>query len=59
MGTTFIVMTTLKLAAMGGLGISLASGLQYFHEFKLSKKKKGGEEDGIGEVLREKSKFIS
>jgi hypothetical protein len=56
--TTFIVMTTLKLAAMGGLGISLASGLQFFHDFKLTKKKKGGEEDGIGESLREKSRLI-
>lgn len=58
MATTFIVMTTLKLAAMGGLGISLASGLQFFHDFKMSKKKKGGEEDGIGESLREKSKLL-
>jgi hypothetical protein len=59
MGTAFIVMTTLKLAAMGGLGISLASGLQFFHDFKMSKKKKGGDEDGIGESLREKSRHIS
>jgi hypothetical protein len=58
MGTTFIVITTLKLAAMGGLGISLASGLQFFHDFKLNKKKKGGDEDGIGESLREKSRLI-
>ncbi len=58
MATTFIVMTTLKLAAMGGLGISLASGLQFFHDFKMSKKKKGGDEDGIGESLREKSRLI-
>lgn len=58
MATTFIVMTTLKLAAMGGLGISLASGLQFFHDFKMSKKKKGGEEDGIGESLREKSRLL-
>jgi mannose/fructose/N-acetylgalactosamine-specific phosphotransferase system component IIC len=59
MGTTFIVITTLKLAAMGGLGISLASGLQYFHEFKLNRKKKGGDEDGVGESLREKTRFIN
>jgi hypothetical protein len=58
MATTFIVITTLKLAAMGGLGMSLASGLQFFHDFKMSKKKKGGDEDGIGESLREKSRLI-
>lgn len=58
MGTTFIVIATLKLAAMGGLGITLATGLQYFHDFKLTKKKKGGEEDGVGESLREKARSI-
>lgn len=58
MGTTFIVIATLKLAAMGGLGISLASGLQFFHDFKMSKKKKGGDEDGVGESLREKSRLL-
>lgn len=56
MGTTFVVMTTLKLACMGGLGIALATGIQYFHEFKLSKKNKGDDSDGIGEALLKKSR---
>jgi hypothetical protein len=59
MGATFIIMTTIKLATMGGLGIGLATGLQFFHEFKLTKKKKGGEEDGIGETIRERAGRIS
>jgi hypothetical protein len=61
MGTTFIVMTTLKLAAMGGVGIALTSAFQFFHTFELKgkKDKKGGSENGIGESLRKKSEFIS
>ena len=58
MGTTFILMTTLKLAAMGGLGITLATGIQYFHEFKLSKKSKGVDENEIGESLLKKSRSL-
>jgi hypothetical protein len=58
MGTSFVIMAALKLCAMGGIGISSALGLQYFHEFKLSKKSKGSEEDGIGENLRKKSQSI-
>jgi mannose/fructose/N-acetylgalactosamine-specific phosphotransferase system component IIC len=59
MGTAFIVMTTLKLATMGGLGIALTTGLHFFYDFKPNKKKKGGEEDGVGETLRQKSRFIN
>jgi hypothetical protein len=61
MGTTFIVMTTLKLAAMGGVGIALTSAFQFFHTFELKgkKDKKGGSENAIGESLRKKSEFIS
>jgi hypothetical protein len=60
MATTFIVMTTLKLATMGGVGIALTTAFQYFHTFELkSKKKKGDDESGIGKSLREKSEFIS
>jgi hypothetical protein len=53
-------MTTLKLAAMGGIGLSLTTAFQYFHnfDFKPNKKGKGGDSD-VGEVLREKSKHIS
>jgi anionic cell wall polymer biosynthesis LytR-Cps2A-Psr (LCP) family protein len=64
MGTTFVVMTTLKLCVMGGVGIGLTVMYQYFNnfEFKSSKKKeKGGESDvsGIGESLRQKSRSLS
>jgi hypothetical protein len=60
MGTTFVVMTTLKLCAMGGVGIALTSAFQFFHTFELKgKKKKGGEEDGIVKDLLEKSRHIS
>ena len=61
MGTTFIIMTTLKLAAMGSVGIGLTTAFQFFHNFELKTKKgkKGGEEDGSVETLREKSRHIS
>jgi hypothetical protein len=59
MGTSFIIIATLKLATMGGIGIASALGLQFFHEFKLGKKSKGGDENGVGESLREKSRHIS
>lgn len=60
MGTSFIIMTTLKLAAMGGVGIALTTAFQYFHNFDFKpNKKKGGETDGVGESLREKSKSLS
>jgi hypothetical protein len=61
MGTTFVIMTTLKLATMGGLGIGLASAMQFFHnyDFKLKKGKKGSEDNDHGNILREKSRHIS
>jgi hypothetical protein len=61
MGTTFVVMTALKLAAMGGVGITLTTAFQFFHNFELKTKKdkKGGSENGIGESLRKKSELIS
>jgi hypothetical protein len=61
MGTTFVIMTTLKLAAMGGVGIALTSAFQFFHNFELKgkKDKKGGVESGIGESLRKKSELLS
>jgi hypothetical protein len=59
MGTTFILMTTLKLATMGGVGLALTTAFQYFHNFDWKpSKKKGGDSDAI-ELLREKSKSIS
>lgn len=59
MATTFIVITTLKLCAMGGVGISLITAFQYFHNFDFKpNKNKGGELDVIGESLREKSRSI-
>jgi hypothetical protein len=59
MGTSFVIMAALKLCAMGGIGISSALGLQYFHEFKLSKKSKGSDEDNVSQSLRKKSELIS
>jgi mannose/fructose/N-acetylgalactosamine-specific phosphotransferase system component IIC len=60
MGTTFIVMTTLKLAAMGGVGIALTTAFQYFHNFDFKpNKKKGGDSSDIGDILRDKSRHIS
>jgi hypothetical protein len=60
MGTSFVLMATLKLATMGGVGIALASAFQFFHtfEFKTSKGKKGGDDNGVGESLRKKSESI-
>jgi hypothetical protein len=60
-GTTFIVMTTLKLATMGGVGLALTAAFQYFHnfDFKPNKKGKGGESNDVGETLLEKSRRIS
>lgn len=59
MGTTFIVVTTMKICAMGGVGIALTTAFQYFHNFDFKPKKKGGDPDGIGKLLREKSRHIS
>lgn len=60
MGSAFIVMTTLKLATMGGVGLALTTAFQYFHNFDLKpNKKKGGDTNDIGETLREKTRHIS
>lgn len=64
MGTTFVVMTTLKLCVMGGVGIALTAAYQYFNNFEFKPKKKGdkgGESDvsSIGESLRQKSRSLS
>jgi hypothetical protein len=59
MGTTFIIMTTLKLATMGGVGLGLTTAFQYFHNFDFKpNKKKGGDSNDIGETLLEKSRRI-
>jgi hypothetical protein len=60
MGTTFVVMTALKLAVMGGVGIGLTTAFQFFHNFDFKpNKKKGGQTDDVGDALREKSRSIS
>jgi hypothetical protein len=60
MGTTFVVMTTLKLCAMGAVGLGLTTAFQFFNNFDFKpSKKKGGESDGVGESVREKAKSIS
>lgn len=65
MGTTFIVMSALKLAAVGATGIVLSSAFAFFHNFewkpKRKDKKEKGESDGntnaaqVGKVLRQKA----
>jgi hypothetical protein len=62
MGSTFVVMTALKLATMGVVGIGLTTAFQYFLNFEFKTKKKdkgehGGESDAI-ESLRQKSRSI-
>ena len=60
MGSAFIIMTTLKLATMGGVGLALTTAFQYFHNFDLKpNKKKGGDSSDISESLLEKSRRIS
>jgi hypothetical protein len=55
MGTSFVVMTVLKLAVMGGVGIGLTTAFQFFHNFDFKPNKKKGGEPDVGELLREKS----
>jgi hypothetical protein len=52
-------MTTLKLAAMGGVGIALTTAFQYFHNFDWKPNKKKGGESDASESLREKAKSLS
>lgn len=62
MGTTFVVMSALKIATMLGVGLGLTTAFQYFHayEFKPKKKEKVGESDGKGtDILRERARSIS
>jgi hypothetical protein len=58
MGT--IIMGTLGVCTFLGAGMALSAAFHFFHEFKpKTNTKKGGEGDGIGESLREKSKSFS
>lgn len=54
MGTTFIVMTSLKLATVFGTGIALSSAFSYFHNYEWKPRKKikkeKGDTDGISKV---------
>ena len=59
MGTSVIIMGTLGVCAFLGSGMALSAAFQFFHEFKPTSKKKGGDSDGIGESLRERAKSIS
>lgn len=56
---TTVIMGTLAVCTFLGSGMALSAAFQYFHEFKPSKKTKGGESDGVGESLREKAKSLS
>lgn len=58
-GATFVVMSAMKLCAMGGVGMAMITGIQYFLNFELKAKKKGGEDNGVGEHLRERSRQLS
>lgn len=60
-GVTFVVMSTLKIATMLGVGIGLTTAFQYFHsyEFKPKKKEKGVESDGKGDSIRERARSFS
>lgn len=61
MGTTFVVMSALKIATLMGVGLGITTAFQYFHsfEFKPRKKEKGVESDGKSESLREKARLLS
>jgi hypothetical protein len=59
MGTSVIIMGTLGVCAFLGSGMALSAAFQFFHEYKPSKKSKGGDEDGVGESLRQRAKSIS
>jgi hypothetical protein len=65
MGTTFIVITSLKLAAAFGTGIALSSAFSYFHNYEWKPRKKDkkekGDTDGISKVstsVRAKTGFV-
>jgi hypothetical protein len=50
-GATFVVMTTLKLATMGGVVMGLITGFQYFHNYEYKPNKKGkGDKGGESDV---------
>lgn len=60
MGVEFVVMSALKLCAMGGVGIATITGMQYFLNYEFKPKKKGGEDSGSKvESLRERARHIS
>lgn len=59
MGTSIIIMGTLGICAFLGSGMALTTAFHYFHEYKPSNKKKGGDSDGISESLREKARSIN
>jgi hypothetical protein len=59
MGTTVIIMGTLAVCTFLGSGMALSAAFQYFHDYKPTGKKKGGDNDGVGESLRERAKSIS
>jgi hypothetical protein len=59
MGTSVIIMGTLAVCTFLGSGMAFSAAFQYFHDFKPSSKKKGGDSDGISESLRERARSIS
>jgi hypothetical protein len=59
MGTSVIIMGTLAVCTFLGSGMALSAAFQYFHDFKPSKKSKGGDDDGVSESLRQRAKSIN
>jgi hypothetical protein len=59
MGTSFVIMTTLKLCAMGAVGLGLTTAFQFFNNFDFKPSKKKGGESNVSDTLREKAKSIS
>jgi hypothetical protein len=60
-GTTFVVVSLLKVGAFFSVGTVIYTGVNYFLNFKIkpkSKKEKGDESDGKREALLQKSGLL-
>lgn len=65
MATTFILMTSLKIATVFGAGLGISAAFQFFHTYELKPVSKKDKERGdlyatkISESLREKSRSVN